>query len=219
MDALARSWKVLVLLAGVIGAIGFFQPFYEYPDIDFEVSAYKLAVGFKSVDEVGTQRLGLEPEQATSKLAQVRLREFEAAIRNEELTVVSRGGAESTSEHRSFVPYYFLGAALLLAIAFYSLVEKKLSTTTAWVVLLASLPTLWGFARAWKMASSAHIDLGTGALLLGGMGIATLGVGFGALVREDPGGFFRNSPTHDDTITEVLQDHRGKRTVRDARDV
>ena len=47
--------KVLVLLAGCAGVLGFFQPFFDYGERP--VSAYRILTGFTA------EELGLEPYQ------------------------------------------------------------------------------------------------------------------------------------------------------------
>jgi hypothetical protein len=218
VDALARSWKLFVLIVASVGAYAFFQPFYVYEGVDLDVSAYRVLVGY-SIEEVGAERLGIPPDQVNTEGAREKLRELNEWVQTQQ--VISYNGWSSTTKSmKSFVPWYFLSAAVLLAIAFYAFVERKLRTGAAWVVVLASMPALWGFARAWKaITASPGVGLGLGALLLGATGVVSLAVGIAALVREDPGGFFKNAPTDDDEIVEELEDPHGRRTRRDPRDL
>jgi hypothetical protein len=65
-----RLWKVLVLLAGVAGVIGFFTPLVEYRSTDGKItgdaSAFQMARGVDNASEVFAQgeQLGLSREDA-----------------------------------------------------------------------------------------------------------------------------------------------------------
>lgn len=217
MDALARSWKLFILILAAAGTYAFFQPFYTYKGLDFDVSAYRILVGFASIEEVGAERLGIPVDAVNTEGAREKLRELNEWVQTQQ--VVSYNGWSSTTKPiKSFVPWYFLTAAALIAISIYAFVERKLRTGAAWAVVLAAMPALWGFARAWRAVTSSDVALGPGALLLGATGVLSLAVGIAALVREDPGGFFKNSPTDDDEIVEEIEDTRGRRERRDARD-
>jgi len=217
VDAVARSWKLWVLVAAALGTYGFFQPFFTIDSVDLEVSAYRIVAGYQSLDEIGPERFGVRPDQRNTEYERETLRKVNDWVRSDH---VAQFDWNTTVTQKSFVPYYFLSAALLLAIAFYAFVERKLRTSAAWVVLIASMPALWGFSRAWRGAMAyPEVHLGSGAVFLGATGVLAIAVGIAALVREDPGGFFKNAPTDDDEIVEELEDVHGRRTMRDPRDL
>ncbi len=208
-----------MLLVGAMGAWAFFQPFYDYDGLDFEVSAYRMVVGFSSIEQIGADRLGVPTDSVNTDSARERLREVNEWVKGEE--VVSNNDGQRTRQNmHSFVPWYFLTVAALLAVAFYSFVERKLRNGAAWATVIASLAALWGFSRAWRFVGATDgVQLGLGAWILGATGVLAVVVAIASMIREDPGGFFKNSPTDDDEIVEELEDPHGRRTVRDPRDL
>jgi hypothetical protein len=206
----------MVLLAAALGTYAFFQPFYSLAHEDRQISAYRNLVGYE-IDEIKPEELGVAADQLDSKVAKEQLRKLNAWVQSDH---VARPHYAGDSPDRSYVPYYFSSVALLICVVFYAFVERKLRSSAAVAVVIASLPALWGFSRAWRGAAIIdRVDLGPGAWMLGGTGVLALAIGIAALVREDPGGFFRNAPTDDDELVEEIEDPRGRRTVRDPRDL
>ncbi|HEX5062153.1 MAG TPA: hypothetical protein VFV99_22440 [Kofleriaceae bacterium] len=150
---MVRRWmKVLVLVAGFLGVLGFVEPFFEIGDV--EVSAYRIASRADSL----VVRLTREPIYAD-----------EARFEVGGITVEPRAT-------RSMIPYYFASAIVFLLVGFIALVRGRLSGFVALPSLCAALFALGGWMREYRFdrdlvrdGHPALLAVGAKLLLLSGL--------------------------------------------------
>jgi hypothetical protein len=170
-----RLWKVLALLAGVAGIIGFFTPLIEYrtPDgrISGDASAFQLA---RSVDNLGDisaqgQSLGLSREDS-QRIAKV----FH----------------EGLNAYRGVAIAYFAPAGLLALLGILLLLRDRMGRFSGLVALVLGGACCAVFGLFWQADQSsrdASASLGLGLYLLLGAGLGGVLAGLGALVTPDLG--------------------------------
>jgi hypothetical protein len=170
-----RLWKVLALLAGVAGIIGFFTPLIEYrtPDgrISGDASAFQLA---RSVDNLGDisaqgQSLGLSREDS-QRIAKV----FHDGL----------------NAYRGVAIAYFAPAGLLALLGILLLLRDRMGRFSGLVALVLGCACCAVFGLFWQADQSsrdASASLGLGLYLLLGAGLGGALAGLGALVTPDHG--------------------------------
>jgi hypothetical protein len=170
-----RLWKVLALLAGVAGIIGFFTPLIEYrtPDgrISGDASAFQLA---RSVDNLGDisaqgQSLGLSREDS-QRIAKV----FHDGL----------------NAYRGVAIAYFAPAGLLALLGILLLLRDRMGRFSGLVTLVLGGACCAVFGLFWQADQSsrdASASLGLGLYLLLGAGLGGVLAGLGALVTPDLG--------------------------------
>jgi hypothetical protein len=170
-----RLWKVLALLAGVAGIIGFFTPLIEYrtPDgrISGDASAFQLA---RSVDNLGDisaqgQSLGLSREDS------------------QRIAKVFRDGLNA---YRGVAIAYFAPAGLLALLGILLLLRDRMGRFSGLVALVLGGACCAVFGLFWQADQSsrdASASLGLGLYLLLGAGLGGVLAGLGALVTPDLG--------------------------------
>lgn len=139
--------KVLVLLAGCVGVIGFFEPFFEYGDVP--VSAYRIAHGF-------------DPEQLGLKARPAHLHDLDEGIQWEPADVGLKD-----HERQSPVPYYFISAIVFLLVGFGAIVIGRLSGFVALPSLAAAMFAIGGWMREVRIDRELVRAGGTGMLAVG----------------------------------------------------
>jgi hypothetical protein len=170
-----RLWKILVLLAGVAGIVGFFAPLVEYRSNDGQItgdaSAFQISRGVNSAPDIAdkAEKLGLSSEDS-QKLARV----FDAGW----------------NAYRGIVIAYFVPAALLGLIGLILLLRDSMGRFAALLALLLGAASCAAFARFWQgdqQSTDASASLGLGVYLLLASGLGGVLAGLGALVTPDRG--------------------------------
>jgi hypothetical protein len=170
-----RLWKVLVLLAGCAGIIGFFTPLVEYrnPDgkITGDASAYQMARDVPNAGDVIEQatQLGLSRD-AAGRLAK--------AFHNGKN--VYRGG----------IIAYFAPAALLVLVGVIAVLRDRMGRFAGVVAMLLAGACGVVFFLFWRADQTSHdpnASLGLGLYLLLGASIAGVLAGLGAFLHPDRG--------------------------------
>ncbi len=168
-------WKVLVLLAGAAGVLGFFQPLVEYRGTDGRVvtrtSAYEIVTTPNDTSALAEIALGfgVSPE--------------DAELLNERLD-------QGVVAYRSSLIAFYVPAALLALLGLISLLRWRMgrfSGLLAVVLGVANGVVFCTFFEATKRQADPNVALGWGIWLL--LGAASGGVlaGLGALVLPDRG--------------------------------
>jgi hypothetical protein len=170
-----RIWKVLVLLAGVAGVIGFFAPLIEYRSSDGKItgdaSAFQIVRGVDSAGDVANQaeRFGLS-------------REYSARL--------ARAFDQGLNAYRNLVIAEFAPAALLMLLGIIALLRDRMGRFSGLLALVfgAGCCAVFGvFWQADQSSSDASATLGLGLYLLLGAGLGGAVAGLGALVTPDRG--------------------------------
>jgi hypothetical protein len=186
MATLGRSWKIVVLAATVLGAVGFFAPFRRYVlgEREIQVTPYRMLIGYSDVAQIAPE-LAARSEEARAVL----LERWNDLVRHE--TMVTWEGREFSVMNR--VPLYFLSViacGLAAAIAF----ARRLGLFTGLLVVAGGLCALWGWSRELllsRAASSAAgrevLHTGWGVNLALACGLLALVAGIGSLLIQDPG--------------------------------
>lgn len=182
---MSRYWKLLVFVAALAGLHGFFEPFFVYGSGDQEIraSAFRIRVGFDSIEQIDPSAAGLDPE-----LAKARLREINEAIQYDlyERRSPFSGAVMAETSRRSFVPYYFLAVAGVFLVAFIVLVNGQMGWLTALSALVCGLLAIWGYLRELRMNREL---LASGSTWLLVSGVLAVVAAIGCLWRPDPGGW------------------------------
>lgn len=174
-----RVWKIVVLLAGIAGVIGFFTPLLEYrsPDgkLTRDASAFDIARGIETGPDkeaamrAEVEKLGLSPE-ASQKLARAAQMWMEAS---------------AGSVVASFIP-----AGALTALGLLLLLRDRMGRLAALCAIALGASAIAAFARFWQTDQSSHdtsASLGLGVYLLLAAGLGGALAGLGALVSPDRG--------------------------------
>jgi hypothetical protein len=170
-----RLWKVLVLLAGVAGIIGFFTPLIEYRSTDGKItgdaSAFQIVRGVDNVSDVFDQgeKLGLTREDS-QRIAKV----FH----------------EGLNAYRGVAIAFFAPAGLLAVLGILLVLRDRMGRFSGLLALIlgAACCAVFGlFWRADQTSRDASASLGLGVYLLLGAGLGGVLAGLGALVSPDLG--------------------------------
>jgi hypothetical protein len=167
---LLRAMKVLVLVAGCVGIIGFFEPFFEYGEVP--VSAYRIARGYHP------RGLGVGDRPHLYESYGKRAAQFFPDDPNR-------------SDPTAPVPYYFISALVFLVVGFVSLVAGRFSGVAALISLAAAMLALGGWMRELRIdrevvraGGSAMMATGAKLLLLSGL-LGLLG-SIVVLIKREP---------------------------------
>jgi hypothetical protein len=170
-----RLWKILVLLAGVAGLVGFFTPLIEYRSNDGRItgdaSAFQIARGVDSSVDIAAQaeKLGLSRD-ASWQLA--------------------RALSEGVNAYRASAVAFFAPAGLLFLLGIVLLVRDRMGRFSGLLTLLLGGACCAVFAMFWRadqQSSDASATLGLGVYLLLGAGLGGALAGLGALLSPDHG--------------------------------
>jgi hypothetical protein len=170
-----RLWKVLVLLAGVAGVIGFFTPLVEYrsPDgkITSDASAFQIARGADNASDIFEQaeKLGLSHDDS---------RRFAKAFN------------DGMDAYRGGVAAFFAPAGLLTLLGIVMLLRDRMGRFAGLFAIVFGGACCAVFAKFWQADQASHdasasIGLGVYLLLAAGLGGAVAGLG--ALLAPDRG--------------------------------
>lgn len=170
-----RLWKVLALLAGVAGIIGFFTPLIEYRSNDGKItgdaSAFQIVRGVDDASDVFAQgeQLGLSKEDS-QRIANV----FH----------------EGLSAYRGVAIAFFAPAGLLMLLGILLLLRDRMGRFSGLISLMLGAACCAVFGLFWQADQSsrdASASLGLGVYLLLGAGLGGVLAGLGALVSPDIG--------------------------------
>ena len=163
--------KLLALLAGIAGVVGFFLPLAEYTDANGNVlrtaSAYEIATTTADADGLAdfAKGLGASKDQAER---------LEAAANN------------SIVAYRGLIIAFYVPAALQLLLALINLPRARVGRFAGFLTLLLGAGSAAVFVYFWVGsegsgdASSAH---GYGVWLLAGAGAAGMLAGLATMLR------------------------------------
>lgn len=170
-----RLWKILALLAGVAGVIGFFTPLIEYRSNDGrlvgDASAFEIARGIDNPGDIfeGAEAFGLS--RATSQQL--------AKLFNEGVNV-----------YRGAMAALFAPAALLVLLGVVNLLRDRMRRFSGLVAILLGGACCAVFGLFWQAdqnSRDASAVLGLGTYLLLAAGLGGVLAGLGALVSPDHG--------------------------------
>jgi phosphotransferase system glucose/maltose/N-acetylglucosamine-specific IIC component len=170
-----RLWKVLALLAGVAGVIGFFTPLIEYRSSDGKLtgdaSAFQIARGVDSVGDIASegQTLGLSRDDS-ERIAKI----FH----------------EGLNAYRGVAIAYFAPAGLLALLGILLLLRDRMGRFSGLIAMLLGGACGAVFAMFWQAdqtSRDASASLGLGLYLLLAAGLGGVLAGLGALVSPDHG--------------------------------
>lgn len=165
--------KVVVLLAGLIGVLGFFQPFFTYDDEP--VSAYRIARGPHVEDGRVVHRV--------------------LHIRDPRTTDWFQDPFFESADHPSPVPFYFASAIAMIAVAFVAFAMRRLSGFVALFSLAAGMLAIGGWLNEVRIdrdlvRAGFHTMMTTGATLLLASGVLAFVASLVVLIKREP-----NRPT------------------------
>ncbi len=169
-----KAWKFLILVGGIAGIVGFFQPFargrVERADLETSFTAYQLARGVKAKDivpeleKVGRTRADAERDAKALEEGLPKVGPLAIAI--------------------------YAPAVLLALFGAIAVVRGRIGRLGGLVALLLGVTSagLWAILyMASRESHDATITLGLGANLLLVAGLAGVLAGLGALVAPDRG--------------------------------
>jgi hypothetical protein len=170
-----RTWKLVVLLAGVAGVIGFFTPLIDTRSSDGRItsdaSAFEIARGVDGGGDVRAQAEALGLSRADSERI---ARAFHAGIEAYAGAIVA-----------CFVP-----AGLLAALGLLLMLRDRMGRLAGLCAIALGGASIAVFARFWQADQVSHdaaASLGLGLYLLLAAGLGGVLAGLGALVSPDRG--------------------------------
>lgn len=176
MLSVSRAMKYVVLLAGAVGVLGFFQPFFvfEIGSRRIEASAHTLLVGFDD-----------------PKLDVLRYEESPDCIHESIATdngyVLGGTSCGHGDKHKSYAPIYFASAVIFVLLALWAIARRRMSGLAGVLTLPASFLAIGGWLRELKLdrfSETSHTSIG--ATLLGVSGIIGLLATIVVFVRAEP---------------------------------
>jgi len=159
--------KVLVLVAGFVGTLGFFEPFFAIGDA--EISAYR----FARADDSEVTRLTDE------------------RLTHDGYNVWVGGMSVQPRKTRAMIPFYFLSAIVFLVIGFIAVTRGRLSGTLALFSLCGAMFALGGWMHEYRFDRDLVRDglpslMTVGATLLLVSGLLGLLGSIVVLVKREP---------------------------------
>ena len=170
-----RTWKLLVLLAGIAGVIGFFTPLVDYrsPDgrLTGDASAFQIARG---VDHGGDLRVHAEQLGLSRDDSQRLAKAFNAGL----------------AAYRDAIIACFVPAAALTALGLLLMLRDRMGRFAGLCAIVLGGGCGAVFARFWLADQASHdagASLGLGVYLLLAAGLGGVLAGLGALISPDRG--------------------------------
>jgi hypothetical protein len=170
-----RIWKLVVLLAGLAGVVGFFTPLIDYRSSDGRItgdaSAFQIARGVDQGGDVRAQAQALGLSHADSERI---ARAFHAGIEAYAGAIVA-----------CFVP-----AGLLAALGLLLMLRDRMGRLSGLCAIALGGASGFVFVRFWQADQVSHdakASLGLGVYLLLAAGLGGVLAGLGALVSPDRG--------------------------------
>jgi hypothetical protein len=163
--------KLLALLAGIAGVVGFFLPLAEYSDSAGKVlstqSAYEIAT-------TPTEATGLSDIAHGLGASKEQAERLEAAAN------------KSLLAHRGFIVAFYVPAALQLLLALVNLFRARVGRFAGFLTLLFGAGSAAVFAYFWigyARSDDASAALGYGVWLLAGAGAGGMLAGLATMLR------------------------------------
>ncbi|TMQ12779.1 MAG: hypothetical protein E6J90_20145 [Deltaproteobacteria bacterium] len=170
-----RIWKLLVLLAGIAGVIGFFTPLVDYrtPDgkLTGDASAFQVARGGDSLRDLLAQGQQLGLSRADSERF---AKAFDAGL----------------DAYRGAMVVSFAPAGLLAALGILLTLRDRMGRLSGLLAVALGAACGAAFAQFWLADQASHdpgASLGLGVYLLLAAGLGGVLAGLGALVSPDRG--------------------------------
>jgi hypothetical protein len=170
-----RLWKILVLLAGVAGLIGFFTPLVEYHASDGRItgdaSGFEIVRGVETSSDVATQaeKLGLSASDSQR---------------------IAKAFSDGMNAYRGATVAFFAPAGLLFLLGIVLLLRDRMGRFAGLLAIILGGACCAVFALFWQadqQSRDASATLGLGVYLLLGAGLGGVLAGLGALVAPDRG--------------------------------
>jgi hypothetical protein len=169
-----KIWKLLVLLAGIAGVIGFFTPMVDYRSADGKLtgdaSAFQMARRGGAHDLIGPiEHLAL-PRGDGERF----IKAFDAVL----------------EAYRDAILVSFAPAGLLAALGILLMLRDRMGRLSALCAIALGGACGAVFARFWQADQASHdpgASLGLGVYLLLAAGLGGVLAGLGALVSPDRG--------------------------------
>ena len=172
-----KLWKVLALLAGVAGLIGFFTPFVEYRNVDgritSEASAFQMA---RDADHASADSIAAEARKL--------------GLSNDDAVRVGKALHDGKNAYRGGIIAFFAPAALLALLGVAMLLRDRMGRFAGFIALLlggACCVVFWRFWQADQASRDVSASLGLGLYMLLAAGLGGALAGLGALVMPDRG--------------------------------
>jgi len=174
-------WRVLVLLAGIAGVVGFFLPLRSFstPDgmVSAEASAYQIVTGIGDAKQLFEQAQKLGMKQADAERMAERVN-------------------QAIQGYRAAMIALFVPSALLTLVGLIGLARGKLQRFAGLLALLLGIASTAAFVLILMLVGDLDIKdrtvsltlnstAGPGMYCLLGAGILAMFVGAGALLRPD----------------------------------
>lgn len=170
-----RLWKILALLAGVAGVIGFFTPLVEYRSSDGRItgdaSAFQIARGVDSSPDIAQQAEKLGLSRADSWR-------------------VARAFSAGMNAYRGAALAFFAPAGLLVLLGIVMLLRDRMGRFSGFLAIVLGGACCAVFVLFWQadqQSRDASATLGLGVYLLLAAGLGGVLAGLGALVSPDHG--------------------------------
>jgi hypothetical protein len=161
--------KVLVLLAGCVGVLGFFQPFFEFRE--HPISAYRMLHG-TNFDDSFVYRL-------------TKLRDDHNAV------PWQSGPYVEVDRHASPVPMYFASAIVMIVVALVAFAMRRFSGFGALFSLAAGMLAIGGWLRELRIdrdlvRAGGQAMMTSGATLLLVSGLVGFAASIAVLIKREP---------------------------------
>ncbi|HMG21312.1 MAG TPA: hypothetical protein VK607_08355 [Kofleriaceae bacterium] len=170
-----RIWKLVVLLAGVAGVIGFFTPLIDYRSSDGKLtgdaSAFQIARGVDSGGDLRAQAESLGVSRADSER-------------------LARAFTKGIQAYAGAVVACFVPAGLLAALGLLLMLRDRMGRFSGLCAIVLGGACGAVFARFWQadqLSQDLRASLGLGVYLLLAAGLGGVLAGLGALVNPDRG--------------------------------
>jgi hypothetical protein len=170
-----RLWKILTLLAGVAGLIGFFTPLIEYRSSDGRItgdaSAFEIARGVDGSIDIAEQaeKLGLSRDDSWR---------------------VAKAFSEGMNAYRGAAVAFFAPAGLLVLLGILLLLRDRMGRFAGLITLILGGACSAVFVLFWQadqQSRDASAALGLGVYLLLAAGLGGMLAGLGAMLSPDRG--------------------------------
>jgi hypothetical protein len=170
-----RIWKLVVLLAGVAGVLGFFAPLIDYRSSDGKItgdaSAFQIARGVDGIGDVRARAEALGLPRADS----------------ERIARALHAGVEA---YAGSIVACFAPGALLAALGLLLMLRDRMGRLAGLCAIALGGASAYMFARFWQADQASHdaaASLGLGVYLLLAAGLGGVLAGLGAMISPDRG--------------------------------
>jgi hypothetical protein len=180
-----RIWKLVVLLAGLAGVIGFFTPLIEDRSIDGRItgdaSAFQIARGVERSETGGGDPAGGGEVRAQAEALGLSRADSERIARAFHAGIEAYAGA---------IVACFVPAGLLAALGLLLMLRDRMGRLAGLCAIGLGAASAFVFVRFWQADQVSHdpkASLGLGVYLLLAAGLGGVLAGLGALLSPDRG--------------------------------